>query len=187
MAVDWCAIFWGVENPTMFTVLKPLVTAGVMLCVISEGFTQDVPGIAYEFSGLTKYYTVPSKLIFGNREILESAVVDGYKVSQNQSDYSSYYAQIEDRIGPQDRENQSDYVLIPVALPPDGDSTDCTYIALQSSLEGWWSQPSYRVVPDSLESPIGLDCMPSSAEVEQFVVNRSLAQELQRLQDSAGE
>ena len=155
----------------MFTVLKSLVTAGVMLCVISEGLTQDVPGTAYEFSGLTKYYTVPSKLIFGNKEMLESAVVDGYKVSQNQSDY---YAQIENRLGP------ADYVLIPV--PSDEDSNDCTYIALQGNLEGWWSQPSYRVVPDSLESPIDLDCMPSSAEAEQFVVNRSLAQELQRFQ-----
>ena len=82
----------------MFTALKPLVTVGIMLCVISEGLAEDVKspadskvGTAYEFSGLTKYFTVSSKFLFGNKELLKSAIVDGYRVDLTNPEWKCLY------------------------------------------------------------------------------------------------
>ena len=78
----------------MFTELKPLVTVCVMLFAISDGLAEDLKsvaasqaGTAYEFSGLTKYFTVSSKYLFGNKELLSSAIVDGYRVDLTNSEW----------------------------------------------------------------------------------------------------
>ena len=157
----------------MNSILKSLATMAAMVCVIggaiSEGLAEEVnsateseAGTAYEFSGLTKYFTIPSKYLFGNRELLGSDIVDGYRVDLN---------------------NSEEWRCIISA--PDT-------IVLASSPTEWWSQPIYKEtrlteqdVPEEtivvlIPTPKRLDEIGCTQDISpgKFVVNETIAQKL---------
>ncbi len=101
-----------------------IVTIFVLL-VTKAGFAQESItdenrlGTAYEFSGVSKFITFPSKFLFGNPEVLEAEIVVGYRgnlfeiVSQCPSllDYQILLGRVESEWW-----NESTYTNIPQSI-----------------------------------------------------------------------
>lgn len=76
----------------MFVRFKFFVTVGTLFLATNFGFAQennpleiqwsatdDFSGMAYEFSGVTKFITFPSKIVFGSHELPDLQIFDGYR------------------------------------------------------------------------------------------------------------
>lgn len=69
----------------MITELKILIKASAILLLTNSGVAQENTtvenplGTAYEFSGASKFITFPSKFLFGNPEVLDAIIVNGYE------------------------------------------------------------------------------------------------------------
>ena len=154
--------------------LKPLVTVGIMLCVVGEGFAQSPEragdssvGTAYEFSGLTKYFTVPSKALFGNKDLLKSDIVDGYRVDLTTQDLTT-----QDWECIQNEQN----------------------IVLTSRPVEWWRLPIYEEIDlEKIHSVKAIVVLNPSIKCtkdissEKFVVDETIAQKLHAMTSSTSD
>ena len=74
----------------MSTKYLPCIIALMMLGSISQGYAQEdrvtnsIGGEAYEITGSVKYFSIPSKLLFVNREFLNSQIVNTYTLDEMQ-------------------------------------------------------------------------------------------------------
>ena len=71
----------------MFNAFKNLISVGIIVFTISDSYAQNddyqvamyEAGRAYEYRGHMKYFSAPTKLIFGSKDLQGSAIVPGYR------------------------------------------------------------------------------------------------------------
>ncbi len=148
----------------MFFGIRPLIIMGVVFCMASEGLAQgitsDGAAKAYQFVGVTKYFTFPSKYLFGNEELLEFAIVDGYRASDDKEFHECF-----------------------------GEEGNMRYVIVQEERHTeWWRQTSYVEIenPDGknentfyLIYPPTDDCLTNlDLDAEKFLVDPEIARKL---------
>ena len=161
-----------------------IVTIFVLL-VTNAGFAQeDITdenrlGTAYEFNGVSRFITFPSKFLFGNPEVLEAEIVVGYQgnlfeivnqCNDSMPDYQIILGRVESEWW-----NESTYTNIPQSVVSDW--TDILLEEFQPN-QSWLDQSSSLGIPQSVVSAWPRILLEESQSNQSLLLNQQNNQDI---------